>query len=91
MTRQLFALLALLSGLAALQAPANASPLAAMASDVQASSQAARANSAAVCQCEEAGKTSKRICPQRKAPLPRLRLFGLLGPSIVIGADRALE
>ncbi|MEM6858670.1 MAG: hypothetical protein AAF559_12430 [Pseudomonadota bacterium] len=91
MTRRLFAILALLSGLAALHAPANASRLDQLSYDVQALADAVNAKGGAVCQCEHPPQEHKRVCQDPDVQAMRPRLLGILPPSLVLGADRALE
>lgn len=91
MTRRLFALLALLSGLAALHAPAHASRLDSLSYDVQSLTQTAKAPGGAVCQCTPDERKRERSCPEKKLPDARPRLLVPLPPSLIIGADRALE
>ena len=91
MTRQLLALLALLSGLAALQAPASASPLETLSSNIQASSNKTSGHRGAVCMCESVAEIGQRTCPQSDtiAALPALSDIELA--ATLIGVDRALE
>ncbi|MEM9309973.1 MAG: hypothetical protein AAGA34_00880 [Pseudomonadota bacterium] len=91
MTRRLLAILALLSGLAALHAPAHASRLDQLSHEVPALSQVLKGQGVAACQCERPPQRRKRNCSQNKAASTRPRLLGALPPSLVIGADRALE
>ncbi|MEM1196822.1 MAG: hypothetical protein AAGH57_12015 [Pseudomonadota bacterium] len=91
MTRQLFTLLAFLSGLAVLQAPAHASQLDELSYDVQTLADMADAKGGAVCACHYPPRKSGLSCPDSKIRGFRPRLIGVLPPSIVLGADRALE
>jgi hypothetical protein len=91
MTRQLFALLALLSGLAALSAPANASPLQALAANVEASAQSERPHSAVVQSATAAVRARTRIDRKGRITAPRLHRSGIHSAPIFIKVDRALE
>ena len=91
MTRRLLAILALLSGLAALHAPAHASRLDELSYDVQALSEVANSKGGAACVCEHPPQKRNRVCDDGKKAATRPRLIGVLPPSLVMGADRALE
>ncbi|MEO0589575.1 MAG: hypothetical protein AAFZ11_03330 [Pseudomonadota bacterium] len=91
MTRRLLAVLALLSGLAALHAPAHASRLDQLSYDVQALADAVNAKGGAACQCERPPQKRNRVCEEAEVKAMRPRLLGILPPSLVVGADRALE
>ncbi|MEL6238878.1 MAG: hypothetical protein AAFQ90_09840 [Pseudomonadota bacterium] len=91
MTRQLLTFLALLSGLAALHAPANASQLDKLPYDVEALADLADAKSGVICQCQNPPRKQRLLCIQQQLRALRPRLMGTLPPSIVVGADRALE
>lgn len=90
MTRQFFALLALLSGLAALQAPAQAARFDSLACNVQALSQVAKSQVSAVSECAIGVAARKRT---GIAPRPsRFALFSGIAPQpIHIRVDRAHE
>lgn len=91
MTRRLLAFLALLSGLAALHAPAHASRLDQLSYDVQALAEVADVQNGAACQCARPPQKTPLICDERGKSAVRPRLMGILAPSLIIGADRALE
>jgi hypothetical protein len=91
MTRQIIALLALLSGLAALHAPAHASRLEQLSYDVQALAEVANSQGGAACLCTAPPQRRNRSCDETKQAATRPRFIGILPPSIVLGADRALE
>ncbi|MDJ0977392.1 MAG: hypothetical protein QNI87_02540 [Erythrobacter sp.] len=90
MAHRLLAFVVLLTGLTALHAPAHASVLDRLSYDVETLGQMADLKGEA-CQCEKPPEKHKRPCPKRKTPVERPRLHGILPPSIVVGADRALE
>ena len=91
MTRRLLALVALLSGLAALHAPAHASRLDQLSYDVQTLTQTASTQGGASCQCAYPPKKAERLCLEQKALITRPRMLGILPLSVVPGVDRALE
>ena len=91
MTRRLLALLAILSGLAALHAPAQASRVDRLAYDVQALAQATNAPHGAVCQRAHAPRAIPRKCPLQPTLILHPQAPGVLAPSLIIGVDRALE
>ena len=91
MTRRLLALIALLSGLAALHAPAHASRLDQLSYDVQALSEAGAAHSGASCLCVRPPKKPDRACLKQEKRAPRPVFPGVLPALMVIGVDRALE
>lgn len=91
MTRQLFALLAILSGLAVLQAPAHASQSGELSCDVQTLSDMADATGNLACAREHAPRISGFSGPDRKVCGLELRGIDTLPPSFVLKADRALE
>lgn len=91
MTRRLLALLALLSGLAALHAPAHASRLDDLSYDIETLAEMAKSHGGAACQCERPAQKRKHVCAERKKKTARPRLIGVLPPSVVLGADKSLE
>ncbi|MEM7701017.1 MAG: hypothetical protein AAF251_03690 [Pseudomonadota bacterium] len=96
MSRRLLALLAILSGLAALQAPAHAatasgaSRLDQLSYDIGTLAEMANPQSAA-CQCRHPAKKPKRVCDDHSKKTTRPRLIGVLPPPVVVGSDFALE
>ncbi len=91
MTRRLLALLAILSGLAALHAPAHASRLDDLSYDIETLVEIANSNKGAACQCELPPKGRKILCEEQARPLARPRLPGVMPPSVIVGADFSLE
>lgn len=91
MTRRLLALVVLLSGLAALHAPAHASGLDSLSYDVQTLSQTADTQGGAACRCAFPSQKVERVCDEQKAPIARPRTLRALPPSVVPGVDRSLE
>ena len=91
MTRRLLALLAILSVLAALHAPAHASSrLDSLSYDIETLAEIARPQGAA-CQCERPPQKRKLICDDRTRKATRPRLIGVLPPPVIVGADMSLE
>ncbi|MEL6706643.1 MAG: hypothetical protein AAFP79_00060 [Pseudomonadota bacterium] len=96
MSRRLLALLAILSGLAALQAPAHAavangsSRLDNLSYDIEALAEMVNPQGAA-CQCQHPAKKPKRACDDQSKKTTRPRLIGVLPPPVVVGSDFALE
>ena len=91
MTRRLLALIALLSGLAALHAPAHASRADQLACNVQALADCGKSHGVSVNVGEQKPRMNKRSCPDQRKPNVRPRLLGVLPPSLIVGVDRALE
>lgn len=97
MLRRLLALLAILSGFAALHAPAHAaeahgsSRLDNLSYDIETLVEMAKSHGGAVCQCERPPQKRKRVCEESKKKAARPRLIGVLPPSVVLGADKSLE
>lgn len=91
MTRQLLALLALLSGLAALQAPASASVLDNLPCDIGISSDSGQDQSGLPETVRKERKASQSIrCPSQKAPRA-LRVPEVLRLPVLMGIERAFE
>jgi hypothetical protein len=91
MTRKLLAIFALLSGLAALTGPANAS-LAHSSSACNASVQASTDSSVAAEQARaEIGSEQSPARNQSEAATPRSPVPSALGLPVLMGVDRALE
>ena len=91
MSRRLLALLAILSGLAALHAPAHASQLDDLSYDIETLAEMVNPQGSAACQCEHPPKKRKRACEEQNKSVARPRINGLLPPSIVVGSDFSLE
>ena len=91
MSRRLLALLALLSGLAALHAPAHASRLDDLTYDIETLAEMVNAQANAGCQCEHPPQKRKVVCDERSKPIARPGVSGVLRPSVVVGADKSLE
>ena len=92
MSRRLLALLAILSGLAALHAPAHASSrLDSLSYDIETLAEMANAQGGAACQCERPPQKRKRKCDDRARKATRPPLIGVLPPPVVVGADMSLE
>lgn len=91
MTRRLIAIFALLSGLAALHAPAHASRLNDLSYDVEALAEIANPAGGAACQCERPQGKRVRTCGKEASkPVPQRTVLSLPA-SILIGSDLALE
>lgn len=92
MSRRLLALLAILSGLAALHAPAHASSrLDNLSYDIETLAEIANPQGHSACQCERPPKKRKRTCEEQNKSVARPRLIGVLPPPVVVGSDFALE
>jgi len=97
MSRRLIALLALISGLAALHAPAHAavghgsSRLDNLSYDIETLAEMANPQGSSACQCESPPKKRKRACEEQSKKAVRPRLVGVLPPPVVVGSDFALE
>jgi len=91
MRRHLIALFALISGLAAIQAPANAASLETMVQNAQGF---ARPNDTGIASvCVSVAKHEIRAIRRPQAPnlsVP-VRTLGVIRPAIVFGSERALE
>ena len=91
MARHLLALFALFTGIAALQAPAHAGEV---QSSVQNARSVANANESAEvesCACPSAEQGADKNCPKREQKKTWSWLPNWLRPSVILGADRALE
>lgn len=91
MTRQFLAFLALLSGLAALQAPAHAQPLASHASDVQVPALSKKVQTPGVFYCRAAMPPAVNDPLYRANSELRPGRFASAAPAIIFGVDRAHE
>ncbi|MEM7688384.1 MAG: hypothetical protein AAF291_05115 [Pseudomonadota bacterium] len=91
MSRRLLALLAILSGLAALHAPASAARLDELSYDIETLAEMVNSGGGAACQCERPPKKRNRGCEKQSKKAVRLRLVGVHAPSVVVGADFSLE
>lgn len=90
MTRQLFALLALLSGLAALSSPAHASSMGAISCDIGVSAEAKEAKAGTPAEVRDAAKKRPVRCRTVKAP-KRVRTPQSLRVPVAMGIERAYE
>lgn len=91
MRRHLIALFALLSGIAALQAPAHASALESMVFDARALARANDNAAAKECVCKQQADQTSARCPKRASKSVPRRFLDALGIPVLIGSDRALE
>ena len=97
MSRRLLALSALLSGLAALHAPAHAavsggaSRLDNLSYDIESLAEMANPKGSSACQCERPPNKRKRACEKQSTKAARPRFVGVLPPPVVVGSDFALE
>lgn len=91
MHRHLIALFALLSGIAALHAPAQASSLESMVFDARSAARAQDSGAGQECVCSVPAKRGEANCIARtRKSIPR-RFLEALGIPVIIGSDRALE
>lgn len=91
MHRHLIALFALLSGIAALQAPAHASSLESMVFDARSAARAHDSAAGQECVCKVPAQRGELQCTARvRKSIPR-RFIEALGIPVIIGSDRALE
>lgn len=91
MHRHLLALFALFTGLAAVQAPANASSLETMVFDARTFAGANEGGAENACMCASKREVRKPRCVvTSRTPLPP-RLCDAVRPPIIFGSDRALE
>lgn len=91
MTRRFLALIALLSGLAALHAPAHASRVDQVVEGVAVSCEAKKTRGGRACLCEQPKAKPNRACPQKRKPAHRPAFPGVLPALMVVGVDIALE
>ena len=92
MTRRLLALLAILSGLAALHAPAHASSrLDQLSYDVETLAEIADPQNAAACLCVVPPQKPSAACLKARKPKRRVRLLNVLPALMMVGVDRSLE
>ena len=92
MSRRVLALQAILSGLAALHAPAHAaSRLDNLSYDIETLAEMAKAQGGAACQCVVPPQKRNRKCEDRARKVTRPPLVGVLPPPVVVGADMSLE
>ena len=92
MSRRLLALLAILSGLAALHAPAHASSrLDNLSYDIETLAEMATAQGGTACRCVRPPQKRKLKCEDRARKVTRPPLVGVLAPAVVVGADMSLE
>lgn len=91
MRRHLIALFALLSGIAALQAPAHASALESMVFDARAFARSNDTSAAQECVCKDQAEQHATRCPKRNSRSVPRRFLDALGIRVLIGSDRALE
>lgn len=90
MTRHILALLALLSGLAALSGPAHASAHPLAACNVGASAEAGETRTHLAAKPADAGDKATRRCRETRRPSPVPRPRALRMP-VLMGVERALE
>ena len=91
MRRHLIALFALLSGIAALQAPAHASALESMVFDARAFARANDNSANQECVCKEQAERGATKCPKSTTRSVPRRFLDALGIPVLVGSDRALE
>lgn len=91
MTRHLLALIALLSGFAALTAPANATAMAAFSSDVDVSAGASDNAKSEDCRCPVEAAQRGTKCPEKKPAPNNPRLPEVLRLPVLMGIERAYE
>jgi hypothetical protein len=91
MTRRLLALFALLSGLAALHAPAHASRVDQVVEGVAVSCEAQKPRGGVACLFEQPKAKPSRTCPEKRKPAHRPAFPGVMPALMVIGVDIALE
>ncbi|MEM6826518.1 MAG: hypothetical protein AAF553_01090 [Pseudomonadota bacterium] len=91
MTRRLIAIFVLLSGLAALHAPAHASRLDDLSHDIETLAEIAKPQDGARCQCERPQRKRDRKCGEKASKAARPSHSFVLPASIIIGSDLALE
>ena len=91
MRRHLITLLALISGLAAIQAPANASVLESFVFDARALARSNDSSASENCSCAQQREKQASRCPAREKETPPVRLPLGLRPPVIFGSERALE
>ncbi|MEE4200058.1 hypothetical protein [Erythrobacter sp.] len=87
----MIAFLALLGGIAALQAPAQASSLDSFVFDARAFARSNDTQASKQCSCQSQEQKASRRCAKRERPAVSRRLLETLGLPALFESDRALE
>lgn len=91
MLRRVLTCLALITGLAATGAPANAALIEAWAAQAQSEEERAEPGKKQACECRERrSETRQKPCEERDEPRPRKRTIIYI-PTVQFGPDRAYE
>ena len=91
MTRHFLALIALMSGLLALQSPAQASLVDALSSDTDVSVGAMQASQSDACPCQSQERKSQSGCADADPQPDAKRLPPVLRLPVLMGVERAYE
>ncbi len=91
MVRHLLALFALLSGIAALQAPAHAGEVQSSVQNARSVAGASEQSASESCDCASRERGENKTRPRREKRTSWSWLPAWLRPSVLLGSDRALE